>query len=151
MDWTDPRTSQAASAAPIEKQPENPEIQCCNNVIPLGANARQLRFGGGGHRSSRLATYQTLSNKCSYLYCARACMRHSSVLYMGSVRVYTSHTYLSFLEHFGGFSLYFCRFCCVVYVLCSRSSFVEVPLMFSSPADHTPDWQPRIYIITGYG
>ena len=46
MDWTDPRTSQAASAAPIEKQPGNPEIQCCN-VIPLGANARQLRFGGG--------------------------------------------------------------------------------------------------------
>ena len=42
----------------------------------------------------------------------------------------------------------YCSFHFVVFVLflCSRWSFVDVPLIFSCPADHVLDWQPRIYI-----
>ena len=39
---------------------------------------------------------------------------------------------------------------CFVSFSSSPWSFVDVPLYFSCPADHVPDWQPRIYI-TGYG
>ena len=31
---------------------------------------------------------------------------------------------------------------------CSRWSFVGVPLIFSCPTDHVPDWQPRILLGT---
>ena len=30
--------------------------------------------------------------------------------------------------------------------LCSRWSFVDVPLILSRPTDHKPDWQPRIIL-----
>ena len=42
----------------------------------------------------------------------------------------------------------FCRFCFVsfLFLLCSRWSFVDVPLIFFCPADHVPDWQPRILL-----
>ena len=56
-------------------------------------------------------------------------------------------------------STWACALCCcyifVVFVLffvlflfsCSRWSFVDVPLVFSSPTDHVvPDWQPRILL-----
>ena len=34
----------------------------------------------------------------------------------------------------------------------SRWSFVDVPLIFSGPADHVPEWQPRSTLyITEYG
>ena len=40
--------------------------------------------------------------------------------------------------------LSFCRSCFVFVVFFgSRWSFVDVPLIFSCPADHVPDWQPR--------
>ena len=32
---------------------------------------------------------------------------------------------------------------CLVLLLCSRLSFVDVPLTFFCPADRVPDWQPR--------
>ena len=51
-----------------------------------------------------------------------------------------------------------CVFCCsfifVVFVLfsvvffCSRWSLVDAPLIFFCPADHVPDWQDRIYLLT---
>ena len=28
--------------------------------------------------------------------------------------------------------------------------FIDIPLIFSCPADDVPDWQPRIIHITGY-
>ena len=31
----------------------------------------------------------------------------------------------------------------VMFLLCSRWSFVDVPLIFPCPADHVPDWEPR--------
>ena len=37
----------------------------------------------------------------------------------------------------------FCRFCLIFVFVCSRWSFVDVPLIFSCPADHVLDWQPR--------
>ena len=46
----------------------------------------------------------------------------------------------------------FCSFLFVVSVsfryifFCSRWSFVDVPLIFFCPADHVPDWQPRILL-----
>ena len=41
-----------------------------------------------------------------------------------------------------------CRFVLFrcVFFLRSRSSFVDVPLTFFCPADHVPDWQPRILL-----
>ena len=43
--------------------------------------------------------------------------------------------------------LSFCRFCYVsLCFFCSRSNFVDVPLIFFCPADHVPVWQPRILL-----
>ena len=41
-----------------------------------------------------------------------------------------------------------CRFCFCLFVFfsCSHWSFVDVPLIFFCPADHVPDWQPRILL-----
>ena len=83
-----------ASAVPIGKPgiPENTVL--CVDVMPLGANARQMRSVGVSE-GSRLAIYQSLSSECSSSCCARARMRHASVFLIGSVCV--SASYLSFL------------------------------------------------------
>ena len=39
-----------------------------------------------------------------------------------------------------------CRFCLFVFFFCSHWSLVDVPLIFFCPADHVPDWQPRILL-----
>ena len=39
-----------------------------------------------------------------------------------------------------------CRFLCVSAFLCSHWSLVDVPLIFFCPADHVPDWQPRVLL-----
>ena len=39
-----------------------------------------------------------------------------------------------------------CRFCVFVFFFCSHWSLVDVPLIFFCPADHVPDWQPRIVL-----
>ena len=38
-----------------------------------------------------------------------------------------------------------CRLCVGVF-LCSHWSLVDVPLIFFCPADHVPDWQPRVLL-----
>ena len=38
-----------------------------------------------------------------------------------------------------------CRLC-VCGFLCSHWSLVDVPLIFFCPADHVPDWQPRVFL-----
>ena len=38
-----------------------------------------------------------------------------------------------------------CRLCVCVF-LCSHWSLVDVPLIFLCPADHVPDWQPRVLL-----
>ena len=38
-----------------------------------------------------------------------------------------------------------CRLCVCVF-LCSHWSLVYVPLIFFCPADHVPDWQPRVLL-----
>ena len=58
-----------------------------------------------------------------------------------------------------GFRLYFSGMCillflflslvvfvCLCVFFCSPWSFVDVPLIFFCPADHVPDWQPRILL-----
>ena len=42
-------------------------------------------------------------------------------------------------------SLSLCRLCVCVF-LCSHWSLVDVPLIFFCPADHVPDWQPRVLL-----
>ena len=37
-------------------------------------------------------------------------------------------------------------FCVFVFFFCSRWSLVDVPLNFFCPADHVPDWQPRVLL-----
>ena len=44
-----------------------------------------------------------------------------------------------------------CRFCLFVFFFCSHWSLVDVPLIFFCPADHVPDWQPRILLGFGLG
>ena len=41
-----------------------------------------------------------------------------------------------------------CRFffCVFVFFFCSHWSLVDVPLIFFCPADHVPDWQPRVLL-----
>ena len=41
------------------------------------------------------------------------------------------------------FSSFFCVF---VFLFCSHWSLVDVPLIFFCPADHVPDWQPRVLL-----
>ena len=38
-----------------------------------------------------------------------------------------------------------CRLCVCAF-LCSHWSLVDVPLIFFCPADHVPDWQPRVLL-----
>ena len=58
-----------------------------------------------------------------------------------------------------GFRLYFSGICillflflslvvfvCLCFFFCSPWSFVDVPLIVFCPADHVPDWQPRILL-----
>ena len=42
--------------------------------------------------------------------------------------------------------LFLCRFCLFVILFCSPWSLVDVPLISLCPADHVPDWQPRIVL-----
>ena len=40
-----------------------------------------------------------------------------------------------------------CRFfVCLCFFCCSHWSLVDVPLIFFCPADHVPDWQPRVLL-----
>ena len=43
-------------------------------------------------------------------------------------------------------SFLFDVFCLFVFFFCSHWSLVDVALIFFCPADHVPDWQPRILL-----
>ena len=43
-------------------------------------------------------------------------------------------------------SFLFVVFCVFVFFFCSHWSLIDVPLIFFCPADHVPDWQPRILL-----
>ena len=43
-------------------------------------------------------------------------------------------------------SFLFVVFCAFVFLFCSHWSLVDVPLIFFCPADHVPDWQPRVLL-----
>ena len=43
-------------------------------------------------------------------------------------------------------SFLFVVFCVFVFFFCSHWSLVDVPLIFFCPADHVPDWQPRVLL-----
>ena len=43
-------------------------------------------------------------------------------------------------------SFLFVVFCVFVFFFCSHWSLVDVPLIFFCPADHVPDWQPRVVL-----
>ena len=70
---------------------------------------------------SRLAVCQTLSIKCPSSIFSGMCI-------------------LLFLF------LSLCRFCLFVFFFCSHWSLVDVHLISFCPADHVPDWQPRIVL-----
>ena len=40
----------------------------------------------------------------------------------------------------------FSFFVCLRFFFCSHWSLVDVPLIFFCPADHVPDWQPRVLL-----
>ena len=44
------------------------------------------------------------------------------------------------------FLFLFLCFCLFVFFFCSHWSLVDVPLICFCPADHVPDWQPRIVL-----
>ena len=43
-------------------------------------------------------------------------------------------------------SFIFVVFCVFVFFFCFDWSLVDVPLIFFCPADHVPDWQPRVLL-----
>ena len=43
-------------------------------------------------------------------------------------------------------SFFFVVFCLLAFIFCSHWSLVDVPLISFCPADHVPDWQPRIVL-----
>ena len=65
----------------------------------------------------------------------------SSALLLSSFFLACASCCCSFLSYFCHFWLVFC----FVLLPCSRWSFVDVPPIFSCPADHVPDWQPHNY------
>ena len=71
---------------------------------------------------SRLALCQTLSIECP-----------SSIFFW--------HVYFVIPVPF---SLSF--FVCLCFFFCSHWSLVDVPLIFFCPADHVPDWKPRVLL-----
>ena len=74
---------------------------------------------------SRLALCQTPSIECP-----------SSIFFW--------HVYFVILVPFSLSFLFVCVF--IFYFFCSHWSLVDVPLIFFCPADHVPDWQPRILL-----
>ena len=104
---------------------------------------------------SRLVIYLTLFTECPSSCCPRAsCIRYIYI-YIYILRVLCTYLFTTYLSWH--FILYYCfsvLFCCFSFFLsflpcllfrflCSRLSFVNVPLIFSCPADHVPGWQPR--------
>ena len=129
---------QAVSAVPTDK-PERPE----NTVLYISCRLWKCEVVAirGVSDGSLLAIYQNLSYlaRSALLRVARVlrvCAMHP-LYFMGTLRV--SASYLSFLAIFFP-PLLFCYFCLVFVFLCFRWSFVDVPLGFSSPADHVLDW-----------
>ena len=64
------------------------------------------------------------------------------------VCVFSSHPFWTSAVYFVipvPFSLSFSFFCVCVF-FCSHWSLVNVPLIFFCPADHVPDWQPRVLL-----
>ena len=102
---------------------------------------------GGVSDGSRLVIYQTLPNKCPSSRCARAaCMRHASVFIFWVPCTFLHPTYLSedttvsflaFLFLFIYFYfLSFVVYALFLYYLCSHWSFLDIPTIFSCPADN---------------
>ena len=48
------------------------------------------------------------------------------------------------VQYNGGFLPDIILWC--VFLFCSHWSLVDVPLIFFCPADHVPDWQPRVLL-----
>ena len=71
---------------------------------------------------SRLALCQTLSIECPSF-------------------IFFWHVYFAILVLFSLSFLFVC-----VFFFCSHWSLVDVPLISFCPADHVPDWQPRIVL-----
>ena len=68
-----------------------------------------------------------------------------SALLLSFSGMYFVLLFLSFCQLF----LSFWRFCFVLLCFCFHAlvwSSVDVPLIFSCPADHVPDWQPRVLL-----
>ena len=103
----------------------------------------------GGYRMARGRHYAKLSlSNAARLSFSDLCV---------CVCVFSSHSFWtsSSLDVPAGVTLYFvillflflslCRLCVCVF-LCSHWSLVDVPLIFFCPADHVPDWQPRVLL-----
>ena len=136
--------------------------------MSLDANATSLR-SRGGYRMARGWRYTklSLSIECPSSCCARASyLRHVSVLFYGlparlcilltlliplffifsgicfCVIVFQVFVLLCFFSLFLSFLP--CFFILFLFYTLVCWNFVDVPLIFSCPADHVPDWRPRI-------
>ena len=113
-----PTQGQATSIVPLVKT-ETPRVR---NVVDATRFWVHGCEPGRVSDGSRLALCQTLSIECP-----------SSIFFWPVYFCYSC----SFL---------FVDFCVFVFFFCSRWSLVDVPLIFFCPADHVPDWQPRILL-----
>ena len=97
---------------------------------------------GGGHRLARGWRYTKPSLESALL-----CVTRVRVCAMNPFYLWVAARLCILPTLFGICFFCFLSFLFVVFVLfllsCSRWSFVDIPLIFSCPADDVPDWQPR--------
>ena len=98
---------------------------------------RKIPFAGIELTSQRVRGYMV---PLSYRY-QMARGRHYAKLSLSNAARLSFSDLCSLLFMF----LSLCRLCVCVF-LCSHWSLVDVPLIFFCPADHVPDWQPRVLL-----
>ena len=77
-------------------------------------------------------------------------MHHAFGFFIGSLGASASYLFVKAFAIYKYIALYIISFLDGVFALflflCYRWSFVHVTPIFSCPADHVPDWQPRIVL-----
>ena len=99
-----------------------------------------------------------LSSECPAWSCARRCMRHASVLFMGSVPCahlrptfpfwyFPLFSFLSFVSPLTYFPFIFYLFYFFVFMMSLQPCRLDVSLTFSYPADHVPVTDRVQYVV----
>ena len=100
---------------------------------PSHTHTPKPSFGGRGHEMLYLWVFRYSETSTSFSSVAKLSLSNAARLSFSDLCI------LLFLF------LSLCRLCVCAF-LCSHWSLVDVPLIFFCPADHVPDWQPRVLL-----